>query len=213
MYLKHPMMKSRRIGILALCALTVALGLASCSKGSWDSYKGQLLGAKDRPTWTPVQPYGMIYVPTGVLHVGPNDNDMNNAQIARAKEVSIQGFYMDETEITNNEYRQFVYYVRDSIAHTILQHFVEDETGGDVQAIDWSQEIDWSDPEQAEQLEEMYSKDGLKLLGQKDLDITRIVYHYYWFDWKTAALLENKFKERAQFFHEENVIIYPDTLI
>lgn len=206
-------MKSRRIGILALCALTVALGLASCSKGSWDSYKGQLLGAKDRPTWTPVQPYGMIYVPTGVLHVGPNDNDMNNAQIARAKEVSIQGFYMDETEITNNEYRQFVYYVRDSIAHTILQHFVEDETGGDVQAIDWSQEIDWSDPEQAEQLEEMYSKDGLKLLGQKDLDITRIVYHYYWFDWKTAALLENKFKERAQFFHEENVIIYPDTLV
>lgn len=155
----------------------------------------------------------MIYVPTGVLHVGPNDNDMNNAQIARSKEVSIQGFYMDETEVTNNEYRQFVYYVRDSIAHTILQHFVEDETGGDVQAIDWSQDIDWSDPEQAEQLEEMYSKDGLKLLGQKDLDITRIVYHYYWFDWKTAALLENKFKERSQFFHEENVIIYPDTLV
>ena len=27
---------------------------------------------------------------------------------------------MDETEITNNEYRQFVFWVRDSIAHVIL---------------------------------------------------------------------------------------------
>ena len=65
----------------------------------------------------------MIYVPTGTLHVGPSDQDVNSALVQKSKSVSIQGFYMDETEITNNEYRQFVYWTRDSIAHTILEHF------------------------------------------------------------------------------------------
>jgi len=187
--------------------------LTGCGKATWDSYKGQLLGAKDRPAWVPVQPYGMIYVPTGVLHIGPNDQDLNNAMVARSKEVSIQGFYMDETEITNNEYRQFVNYVKDSIAHTILGHFVDASDGSDLQAIDWSKEIEWSDPETSEQLEDMYSKDGIKLLGVRDMDISKIIYHYLWFDWKTAAKLENRWKERAQFFHEENIRVYPDTLV
>jgi formylglycine-generating enzyme required for sulfatase activity len=35
---------------------------------------------------------------------------------ARAKVVTISAFYMDQTEISNNEYRQFVEWVRDSIA-------------------------------------------------------------------------------------------------
>ena len=202
----------KKIKSVFFSLIILSLMLTGCGKASWDSYKGQLLGTKDRPAWAPVQPYGMIYVPTGVLHIGPNDQDLNNAMVARSKEVSIQGFYMDETEITNNEYRQFVNYVKDSIAHTILGHLV-DADGSDVQAIDWSQEIDWSNPQTTESLDEMYSKDGMKLLGVRDMDISKIIYHYYWFDWKTAAKLENKWKDRAQFFHEENIRIYPDTLV
>ena len=196
----------KKIKSVFFSLIILSLMLTGCGKASWDSYRGQLLGAKDRPAWAPVQPYGMIYVPTGVLHIGPNDQDLNNAMVARSKEVSIQGFYMDETEITNNEYRQFVEYVKDSIAHTILGHLV-DADGSDVQVIDWSQEIDWSNPETTESLEEMYSKDGMKLLGVRDMDISKIIYHYFWFDWKTAAKLENRWKDRAQFFHEENIRI------
>jgi gliding motility-associated lipoprotein GldK len=202
----------KKIKSVFFSLIILSLMLTGCGKASWDSYRGQLLGSKDRPAWAPVQPYGMIYVPTGVLHIGPNDQDLNNAMVARSKEVSIQGFYMDETEITNNEYRQFVEYVKDSIAHTILGHLV-DADGSDVQVIDWSQEIDWSNPETTESLEEMYSKDGMKLLGVRDMDISKIIYHYFWFDWKTAAKLENRWKDRAQFFHEENIRIYPDTLV
>ena len=203
----------KKIKSVFFSLIILSLMLTGCGKATWDSYKGQLLGAKDRPAWVPVQPYGMIYVPTGVLHIGPNDQDLNNAMVARSKEVSIQGFYMDETEITNNEYRQFVNYVKDSIAHTILGHFVDASDGSDLQAIDWSKEIEWSDPETSEQLEDMYSKDGIKLLGVRDMDISKIIYHYLWFDWKTAAKLENRWKERAQFFHEENIRVYPDTLV
>ncbi len=205
-------MKNRKALVIFISTLVVIL--SGCGKASWDSYKGQLLGSKDRPGWAPITPYGMVYVPTGVLHIGPSDQDINNAQVARSKEVSIQGFYMDETEITNNEYRQFVDYVRDSIAHTILEHYIDEEIpGSDKQAINWEEELDWTDPEVAEQLEGMYSKDGMKFLGVRDMDVSTLVYHYYWFDWKTAALLENRWKDRAQFFHEENIRVYPDTLV
>src|SRR5690606_8870926 len=34
--------------------------------------------------------------------------------------VSVSGFFMDDTETTNSEYRVFVNYVRDSIARTLL---------------------------------------------------------------------------------------------
>lgn len=36
------------------------------------------------------------------------------------KDVSVDGFWMDDTEITNSEYKQFVAYVRDSILRTRL---------------------------------------------------------------------------------------------
>ena len=41
--------------------------------------------------------------------------------------MSVAAFYMDQTEITNNEYRQFVMWVKDSIARRILgEEFPED---------------------------------------------------------------------------------------
>ncbi len=41
-----------------------------------------------------------------------------------SKTVSIDAFWMDETEITNNEYRQFVYWVKDSL---LRQALVDDQ--------------------------------------------------------------------------------------
>src|SRR5690606_1494458 len=53
---------------------------------------------------------GMVYIPSGVFSV--RDYRDGNSQ---AKEVTIQGFYMDQTEITNKQYRELVEWVRDSI--------------------------------------------------------------------------------------------------
>jgi len=52
--------------------------------------------------------------------MGPSDEDVNYAFTTRNRQTSISGFWMDATEITNNEYRQFVDWVKDSIAHTLL---------------------------------------------------------------------------------------------
>jgi len=46
---------------------------------------------------------------------------------ARKRTVSVPAFYMDATEISNNEYRQFVHWVRDSIAREKLYRRSYDE--------------------------------------------------------------------------------------
>src|SRR5690606_40675307 len=55
-------------------------------------------------------------------------SDLANVQDAPTKTATVSSFYMDETEITNNEYRQFVYWVRDSILRTKLA-ILADEVG------------------------------------------------------------------------------------
>jgi formylglycine-generating enzyme required for sulfatase activity len=46
--------------------------------------------------------------------MGKSDEDVANIQDAPYKKKTVRSFYMDETEITNSEYRQFVEWVKDS---------------------------------------------------------------------------------------------------
>ena len=55
--------------------------------------------------------------------MGQTDQDVTFAQIAQTKQVTVPPFFMDQTAITNSQYRQFVNWVRDSIAIT---NFVND---------------------------------------------------------------------------------------
>ena len=96
--------------------LTVLVSfLYSC--GSKDN--GQLVGVKGKK-WNPEKPYGMTLVPGGSFIMGKSDDDLANVQDAPTKTVTVRSFYMDETEITNSEYRQYVNWVRDSIVRTRL---------------------------------------------------------------------------------------------
>jgi gliding motility-associated lipoprotein GldK len=49
----------------------------------------------------------MTTVPSGTFHLGQSDEDVAATHINYNKQVTIGGFYMDDSEITNNEYRQF----------------------------------------------------------------------------------------------------------
>ena len=187
----------------------VALVFVALSCGKQES--GELIGVLDRPVWKGINPYGMVYVPSGTLLVGPSDQDVSNTFVQRPKQISIVGFFMDETEITNNEYRQFVYWVKDSIAHTILEHFLEsDEDDADEGRIDWEQEIDWEDPEDA--LAEMYYQGDDRFAGKKEIDVRNLKYKYSWYDWKKAANDRGR-SPRNEFIKEKEVNVYPDTLV
>tara|TARA_B100000767_G_scaffold275665_1_gene314153 strand:- start:686 stop:2053 length:1368 start_codon:yes stop_codon:yes gene_type:complete len=94
--------------------ITTVLLLSGCG-----NKRGELVGVKQKK-WFPEKPYGMTLVEGGAYIMGKSDDDMAQLQNAQAKTVTVRSFYMDETEITNSEYRQFVHWVRDSIALAML---------------------------------------------------------------------------------------------
>ncbi|BDU24923.1 MULTISPECIES: gliding motility lipoprotein GldK [unclassified Flavobacterium] len=101
--------------------LTLVIG---CGK-SGD--KGELVGVTGGK-WHPEKPYGMTLVPGGSFIMGKSDADLANVEDAPTKTVTVRSFYMDETEITNSEYRQFVEWVKDSTMRVRLA-ILADETG------------------------------------------------------------------------------------
>ncbi len=60
--------------------------------------------------------------------MGKSEEDQAKVLNAPTKTVTVRSFYMDDTEITNSEYRQFVEWVKDSIARTRLA-ILADELG------------------------------------------------------------------------------------
>ncbi|MCB0426425.1 MAG: gliding motility lipoprotein GldK [Mangrovimonas sp.] len=94
--------------------------LFSC--GSKD--RGELVGVQGKK-WHPEKPYGMELVPGGAFIMGKSDDDLAGIQDAPSKTVTVSSFYMDATEITNAEYRQFVNWVRDSIIRTELAEMAD----------------------------------------------------------------------------------------
>lgn len=101
--------------------LTLLIG---CGKSS---DKGELVGVKGQK-WHPEKPYGMTLVPGGAFIMGKSDEDVANIGDASTKTVTVRSFYMDETEITNSEYRQFVEWVKDSTMRVRLA-ILADENG------------------------------------------------------------------------------------
>ena len=102
----------KKIGVFILFAIFVT----SC--GSND--KGELVGVRSKSKWNAEKPYGMTLIPGGSFTMGKQDEDMASAYDSPRATVTVPTFYMDETEISNSEYKEFVYWVRDSIARTEL---------------------------------------------------------------------------------------------
>ena len=207
-------MKMKNLSLFTAMTAVLIAG-AGCGKGS-KSQKGfddgQLHGVAPASKYNLTKPPGMVYIPPGMFHMGPSDEDINSAFTSRNKEVSISGFWMDATEITNNEYRQFVYWVRDSIAATMMQY------GKDVDgkfAIDWkkAQTIKWNDKATVEKIDQLILSPENRIFGKKEIDPTKIIYHSETFDLKEAAKKSNESKPRSQFIIKKDVPAYPDTLV
>ncbi|NJB71921.1 gliding motility-associated lipoprotein GldK [Saonia flava] len=108
-----------------LLLLSIAFGFLLTSCGS--KTQGELVGAKGKK-WYPEKPYGMELIPQGAFIMGKSEEDMAKVMSAPTKTVTVRSFYMDDTEITNSEYRQFVEWVKDSITRTKLA-ILADELG------------------------------------------------------------------------------------
>jgi len=207
-------MKMKNLSILtAFCAIFLMAGCklgGKSGKGLPDD--GQLHGVAPASAYNLSKPPGMVYIPPGTFHMGPSDEDVNYAFTSRNQQTSISGFWMDATEITNNEYRQFTNWVRDSIAATLMQY------GKDVDgrfAIDWKKAatIKWGDKATIEKINQMIVEPDNRIFGKKEIDPNKIVFHSETFDLNAAAQKLNEGKPRSQFIQKHDVKVYPDTLV
>jgi len=206
-------MKMKNLSTLtAFFALFLMAGCKLGKSGKGLANDGQLHGVAPASAYNLQKPPGMVYIPPGTFHMGPSDEDMNYAFTARNKQVSISGFWMDATEITNNEYRQFTNWVRDSIAATLMQY------GKDVDgrfAIDWKKAstIKWGDKATIEKINQMIVEPDNRVFGKKEIDPNKLVYHSETFDLRGAAMQGSEGKPRGQFIVKKDIKVYPDTLV
>jgi sulfatase modifying factor 1 len=207
-------------GILRnILLITLVVAIASCNafkknkpgKGLPDN--GQLMGIAPVAKPNMERPNGMVYVPPGTFHLGPSDEDISFSYVTRNRQVSIPGFWMDATEITNNEYRQFVLWVRDSLAYKILfgQGINKPD---DTTAVDWKKvrTIKW-DKATIEKLNELNLAPDNRLFGKVEIDPDKLVYRVEFFDLNNAAKRENMGVPRKNFIVRRDQKVYPDTLV
>jgi len=204
---------------------TLVLALSSCfikkNKTKTVVDDGQLhAGVAPAAKPSLLKPSGMVYVPPGTFHMGPSDEDITFNYSARNRQVSIPGFWMDATEITNNEYRKFVNWVRDSIAAKELGYF-KASAGASGNGGDSAIAIDWAKAHtikyDASNLEKLGNKLILapdnRLNGKADIDPKLIIYRMEIFLLSEAAKRENAGIARKNFIVRKDEPIYPDTLV
>ncbi len=56
-------------------------------------------------------PLGMVFVRDGSFTFGGNDENADFNFVNKKKDKTILGFWLDQTEITNDKYRTFVFWV------------------------------------------------------------------------------------------------------
>jgi len=200
--------------LILLLAVSV-IGTVGCGKkGNSKSVAGdgQVHGIAPAARVGMTKPVNMVFVPPGTFHMGPSDEDINYNFTARNKEVSISGFWMDKTELTNNQYRQFVYWVRDSLA-AIRLGYVKTSPAGDT-AVDWKKasSIKWGDKNTLEKLNDLILTPDNRLYSKMDIDPDMIVYNIQGFNLKEAARRENAGRPRKDFIYRYDQKVYPDTL-
>ena len=186
--------------------------LNSCGSGG---PAGELVGVEGRKSYAEPNPYNMVFVPMGSFNIGGNDQDVSWAINAPTKTISVDAFWMDQTEITNNQYRQFVYYVRDSIARRKLAEtndefaISEDQFGNpiDPPTLNWEIPIDPTDEAQAEVLnKELYYSKEESFYNRKEVDTRKLDYEYFWIDLKQAAAKRNRYNFETQSYDQGEII-------
>ena len=226
--MKHKMQYKAWRVMMPLCLFAFLLLLTSCfgSKATTAS-GGELTGTGGRSFSEPA-PYGMVLIKRGHLHMGIENTDTLWGKQTPVRDISVDGFWMDDTEITNSEYRQFVNYVRDSIIRERLadpnyggdeSYKIEEDKNGDPVKphLNWKKALPRK-PNEDEQraLESVYATNPVT--GEKMLDCKQMNYRYEIYDYVEAAKRRNRINpvERnlntdIQVNPEEQVWISKDT--
>ena len=173
--------------------MALVAALAACNKPA-----GELVGVSNSAQFKEANPYGMVFIRKGSFMMGANTQSAIFEQQDNVYMATVEAFWMDETEITNNEYKQFVYYVRDSIALTNLveagltdyaMQSKNEDFDEENYVLNWKAKIPWGsdDEEIQEALAPMYFD------GTHQVNTNHLTYRYSWINYDQAVLPSNKF--------------------
>ena len=173
-------------------------------------------------------PFGMVPVHKGSLKIGLENNDTLWGTEYPLRVISVDGFWMDEHEISNSKYRQFVNWVRDSIIRERLADpayggdetykIEEDKEGNPITPhLDWSKAIPWRKANEDEDraIQSVYVVHPID--GTKMLDASQMNYRYEIYDYVAAAQRKYRLNPEERDLNtdhpvsNEQVIISKDT--
>ena len=188
--------------------------LASCAVGGSRSAAGGEVTGVGGASWTEPTPYGMVLVDRGSIKMGPGKADSLWNLQASARGISVDGFWMDETEITNGKYKQFVFWVRDSIIRERLADpayggnedfkIEEDREGNPVKPhLNWNKPIPWRNANEDEQraIESLYRTNPIT--GVRELDDAQLNYRYEVFNQTEASRRRNRLDPRRREYNTD----------
>lgn len=224
----HNHSKMNKLHNILILLLSIS-GLLAC-KNNGDAARGP-----QKRYWFEPAPHGMVYIPNGSFILGASAQDPSR-QSTTARNISIGAFWMDETEITNSEYREFTNWVKDSIARTMLgeqfpEFLITDELTGQ-SIINWKEEIEWDNPDYQLALEELYLPKDENFFIRKQVNAHKLRYQYQRINLRQAARRINTYdyqnqryngsiirngeavavNNRSAFIIKNNTPVYPDTL-
>lgn len=145
----------------------------------------------------------MVLVNRGSLKMGSEKTDSLWGKDMPTREISVDAFWMDEKEVTNAMYRQFVYWVRDSIIRERLAdggdeaYRIEEDKNGDpvTPHLNWNKPLPRNpDEDQERAIESVYTYHPVT--GEKMLDVSQLNYRYEVFDYVMAA--KRKYRLNAE---------------
>ena len=222
-------MKKRTILMaLSLVSVIVLTGCFGGRAASSSGRGGEVVGVGGGKAFSEPSPYGMIMVKRGSLKMGVEKQDTLWGKQTPVKEISVDGFWMDDTEVTNSKYKQFVYWVRDSILRERLADpayggdetykITEDKNGDPIKPyLNWKKPLPRK-PNEDEQraFESLYVTNPVT--GEKLLDWRQLNYRYEIYDYTAAALRRNRLNPEERTLNtdivvdaEEVVMISKDT--
>ena len=185
--------------------LAFSLMLASCNKPA-----GELVGTMGKQSFQEANPYGMVFVERGSFMMGTNNQSTVFSEDDNSLNVTVNAFWMDETEITNDEYKQFTNWVRDSLVLRALVNMGRMEYAivpkdGDYDEetvrLNWKRKIPWTskEPDIQDVLNEFKYSDGT-------FDYRSMLYTYKSINYDQASLLRNRYDVSVGRFPENTVI-------
>ncbi|MGN0086096.1 MAG: SUMF1/EgtB/PvdO family nonheme iron enzyme [Alloprevotella sp.] len=215
--------------LLTAISLLLTLTVLGACMGSGRAMQngGEVTGQRST-SFTEPTPYGMVEVKRGFLKAGMENDSLWGFDVP-GREISVDGFWMDQSEVTNSMYRQFVEWVRDSI---IRERLADPAYGGDetfkievdrngdpvTPHLNWSKPIPWRKPNEEQQraIESVYVTHPID--GTKMLDVKQLNYRYEIFDYEKAALRKYRLDPKERNLNtdkavdmEEVVMISKDT--